>query len=233
MNMWKSIAGMMELEITSADISRCLSAISEANVAIFHVQCDSPLVAKFRIYRKDYPFIRELCEKRGETIKICSRSGLFWTGKTLMKRPLLGISMLVLLLGTLMIPRFVYFVQVTGNVSVPKNQILEAAKESGIAFGASRREVRSERVKNALLSKIPQLQWAGINTRGCVAVISVREKTTTQDPDEEHYVSSIVAARDGVVLNCTASRGNLLCAEGQGVREGAPGETGIHLEWKQ
>lgn len=220
MNIWKSIAGMMELEITSADISRCLSAISEANVAIFHVQSDSPLVAKFRIYRKDYPFIRKLCEKRGETIKIQSRSGLFWIGKTLMKRPLLSISMLVLLLGTLMIPRFVFFVQVTGNVSVPKKQILEAAKESGIAFGASRREVRSERVKNALLSQIPQLQWAGINTRGCVAVISVREKTTTQDPDEEHCVSSIVAARDGVVLNCTASRGNLLCAEGQGVREG-------------
>ena len=43
--------------------------------------------------------------------------------------------------------------------------------------------IRSEKVKNSLLQRIPQLQWAGINTDGCVAVISVREKTAIKNSE--------------------------------------------------
>ena len=220
MNLWKSTTGMMQLEITSADLAQCLSAISVANIPIFRVQTISGLVMRLMVFRKDYPDIRTLCERRGETVKICRKQGLYWTMKGILARPVLCMGLLVLLIGTLMIPRFVFFVQVTGNTSVPANRILEAAKESGITFGASRRDVRSESVKNSLLSKIPELKWAGVNTRGCVAVISVREKSLEPETEDNHLVSSIVADRDGIVLNCTAERGNLLCSAGQAIREG-------------
>lgn len=39
-------------------------------------------------------------------------------------------------------------------------------------------------MKNALLSAIPELQWAGVNTYGCRAVISVRERTLPERKPE-------------------------------------------------
>ena len=75
-------------------------------------------------------------------------------------------------------------------------------------------------MKNALLSAIPQLQWAGDNTKGCVAVISVREKTAAEVKPEAPSVSRIVAGRDAVIVRCTAEQGNMVCKVGQAVKEG-------------
>ena len=76
-------------------------------------------------------------------------------------------------------------------------------------------------MKNALLHKIPDLEWAGINTSGCTATISVKEKTAINIKQEDNnQVSSIIASRDGIIQSCTVYRGNSLCTVGQAVKAG-------------
>lgn len=74
-------------------------------------------------------------------------------------------------------------------------------------------------MKNALLAALPQLQWAGVNTAGCVATISVRERTESESVSQTEF-SSVVAARDGYILSAVVTRGNALCAPGQTVKAG-------------
>lgn len=148
------------------------------------------------------------------------RRGLYWVGRRLLGRPVLLTGMLLLLTLVLVLPTRVLFIEVEGNSHIPARQILEAAESCGIRFGVSRREVRSERMKNALLAAIPDLQWAGINTSGCTAVISVRERTTPDAQTEENFVSSIVASRDGVISEMTVLQGNGICKVGQAVKAG-------------
>jgi len=105
-------------------------------------------------------------------------------------------------------------------VTVPDGKIIETAETSGIYFGALRNDIRSEKVKNALISALPELQWVGVNTSGCVAVISVEEKTLPSEKENESGVSSIVAATDGIVRDLTVTQGNALCTVGQAVRKG-------------
>jgi sporulation protein YqfD len=138
-----------------------------------------------------------------------------------LSRPVLLLGLLVFIIVTMYLPSRVLFFEVEGNVTVPTKLILEKCQQCGISFGVSRSEVRSEKMKNALLDAIPQLQWAGINTSGCTAVISVRERSEAIVTEEEHTVSSIVASRDGIITQCTATRGNLLCKPGQAVMAGA------------
>jgi hypothetical protein len=77
--------------------------------------------------------------------------------------------------------------------------------------------VRSERIKNILLSKIPELQWAGVNTYGCLAIISVRERAIPDKKENESYVGNIVAMQDGVISEITVLKGTPLCRSGQAV----------------
>ena len=81
------------------------------------------------------------------------------------------IGLCLLLLLVCILPTRVLFMRVEGNESIPENLILEAAEDCGIRFGASRSAVRSEKVKNGILSRISELQWVGVNTKGCIAVI--------------------------------------------------------------
>lgn len=220
MDLWKSIAGMVEVELTSADPADAFRAVTECNISLFRVTHLSDLTVRFLIYRKDFRALAALCGKRGETLRLCRRRGVYWTVKNLLHRPVLLLGLALMLGLALYLPTRIFFIRVEGNSAVPSNRILEAAEESGIRFGASRREVRSEKVKNSLLSAVPELQWAGVNTAGCVATISVRERTEPEAKQEDSSVGSIVAVRDGVIESCTVTRGNALCSVGQVVREG-------------
>lgn len=220
MGFWRSAAGMVCLELTSADVARALDEINEAGIEIRNAVPTGNLTVCFSIRRTDWQRLKQLQSRKGNTLKLLHRSGIYWSGKRLLHRPMLLLGLIMLILFALFVPSRVYFVRVEGNGTVPERLILEAAAESGIRFGASRRDVRSEKMKNRLLSALPQLQWAGVNTYGCVAVISVRERNIPDEHIKSDEVASIVASRDGVILSCTATRGDLLCVPGQAVREG-------------
>lgn len=221
MNLWKSMAGMLEVEITSAFPEETLREAAEAGISIFSAKAGKELKCAFRIHRRDYSKLALICKKRGDRLEILGRIGVFWSAKRLASRPVLLTGILLLLALTLVIPTRVLFIQVEGCASVPRRQILAAAEELGLSFGASRRRIRSEQIKNGLLSRIPELKWAGVNTKGCVAVISVRERTVTQEEQEEDSrVGHVVAVRDGIIESVTVTQGSGLCQTGQAVKKG-------------
>ncbi len=220
MNIWRSAAGMLELELTSAELEAALSGINSRGIILYGLELSGALSCRFRIRKNDFSQLSEICEKRGETLRIIRRQGLFWTGKHLLSRPFLLCGLALLAAFSAFLPTRVLFVRVEGNAAIPERKILAAAESCGIGFGASRRDVRSEKMKNNLLSAVPELKWAGVNTYGCVAVISVREGAEQVKTEEEKIVTSIIASRDGYILSGTATQGNPVFQVGQTVKQG-------------
>lgn len=89
MGIWKSLSGMVEAELTSADLSGALSAVNERGVQIFDVRPQGDLAARFWLYRQDYRTVSHLAQRRGERLKVLRRRGLYWAAKGLLRRPVL------------------------------------------------------------------------------------------------------------------------------------------------
>ena len=214
-------AGKRRLEITCADVTGFLNGIIAEGIEVRKIEYCSELVLRLDVNNDDYEKLTLLLVKYGGSINTLEKKGVFWLLTGIAQRPALVCSIIAVILLFAFLPTRVLFVRVEGNTTIPSNQIIESAYECGIQFGASCRRIRSEKMKNALLEKIPQLQWAGINTSGCTAVISVREKSepALQNADEKQ-VCSIVASRDGVIQSCTVFRGNPICQVGQAVKAG-------------
>ena len=220
MGRFQTISGTVSLRLTGADIAGSLRKLSDAGVLLRHIRYMDDLNVSFTVSEKDLKTLQKLCERTGDRVVTIRRMGISRYLKRFLRRPVLVLCMLLLTAGMTFIPTRIFFVEVEGNEKLPARLILEAAADSGIGFGASRREVRSERMKNSLLSALPQLQWAGVNTYGCRAVITVRERAEEEACREDQTPSSIVALRDGIVISCTTTRGTQLCAVGRAVREG-------------
>lgn len=216
----KSILGIVVVELTSAEPEIALETFRKNGIELFRVQRPSELTIRFSVLRTDVRKLQELAIKRGYTLQIVNKTGLFWRIQAFCHRPLLLVAIMILITVSIILPGRVLFVSVEGNQNLPERMILEAAENCGICFGAKRAEVRSERIKNSLLSSLPQLQWAGVNTRGCVAVISVREKSNDITGAEVSGLCSIVASQDGIVTDCTVWKGDARCAPGQRVQTG-------------
>lgn len=221
MDFWNSLEGNVRIEITSADIAGLLTLVGQTNLKLLDITFVDGLTIRATVQRSHYRRCKELLTRHGDRIKILQKQGAYWKIRNLLCRPLLLIGMLAFLITVFYIPSRIFFVRVEGNMTVPKKLIIEQAESCGILFGASRREVRSEKVKNALLSKIPALRWVGVNTSGCVATIAVREKNPiSMDAKPKNNVSSIIASRDGIIKQCTVFQGNALCKTGQAVSAG-------------
>ena len=175
MNLWQSLTGMVQVEVTSAVMQKTLEALTGQGIPIYHMEQPDPITAVFSIARPNLGRVAAYCKKHGNSLQLRGKSGLWWQAAALRKRPVVLAGLVVLLFTVLYLPTRVFFFTVEGNASVPDNRILEAAEGCGIRFGVSREGIRSEKMKNALLAALPELQWAGINTFGCRAVISVRE----------------------------------------------------------
>lgn len=220
MDFWNSLSGMVEVELASGDIGATLSAMNRQNIPVFNTKYRDELTARFYLQRKDYKQACVLCQKRGDRLCLLGYRGIYWSLWRILHRPVLLGGLCLLLAFTMYVPTRVFFVRVEGNNQIPGRQILAAAEDCGICFGAFRREVRSEKVKNALLSALPQLQWACVNTSGCVAIISVREEADLTAQQKTGQVGSIVACTDGIIESATAVSGSLVVSAGQAVKEG-------------
>lgn len=220
MDLMHTLNGTFQIEIVSADIPSLISVLNRSGVSLYCVNQIDLLTIRAQILRNQYHELERVIVSSGSTVRILSKKGVYWYLKNLVRRPVLVIGIALLLALAAYLPGRIFFVYVTGNQILADRLILEIAEECGISFGASRRHVRSEEVKNRLLSALPQLQWAGVNTYGCTAVISVAERTQVKSHDASSAVSSLVASQDGVIESVTVTKGTALCKIGQAVKAG-------------
>lgn len=218
MNGWHSLGGMYRIRVVSASVEMVISAVA-AEIELFNLKSINEIQTECSVLRKDYNRLLDMLEKLGAESEILNKTGLYWGIKGFFGRPVLLLGLLLLLSLDLYIPTRVLFVEIKGNVTVPSGLIAEKAEQAGIRFGASRRTIRSEKIKNTLLSSIPQLQWVGVNTTGCVATITVQEGAE-YPAQQSKTPNCIIADIDGVIQEITVTSGTALCKVGQAVKKG-------------
>lgn len=219
MDLWNRITGMILLEITAADPERFLNLLTQRGIALWDIKLVSRILFHCRIQRRDWDTLSDLAEKMGVSVEPLGAMGLVYRFRTWLQRPIVLVCVTVLVLLTLLLPECILFVDVQGNEQIPARMILEEAEKQGLRFGASRRALRSEEIKNELLGAMEELEWVGVNTMGCRAVIRVRERNQEEIPEKEEP-GSLVAAADGIIDQIEMHRGTLLCKLGQAVKKG-------------
>lgn len=218
MDLWWKVTGYRRIRLTGADPMRTLRLLSR-EIRLEQIEWESGLSISFDCARKDRKILQRIAKRQGDRVEILGESGFPQLWKTCRSMPIIVVFLAVLMGLSLWIPSRIFFVQVEGNQTVPTSLILESAQACGVRFGASRQDLRSEQVKNSLLHLLPELSWAGVNTQGCVATITVRERQ--QQPRKDPRTrGDIVAARSGIVTSFTSYAGTPLCKVGQAVHKG-------------
>ena len=219
MGLWRILQGSLRVRITSAAIENTLTSLNESGVLLRDIVRVNEMEVEFTLHRSDFRYLKRFADCSGCILKILERKGLLWTILSLKDRPVFLSGLIAFFILIFSLPTRILFVQIEGNSTVSSVRIVEQAQQAGIYLGAQRSHVRSEKVKNELLASMPELQWVGVNTYGCIAVISVKERSVAPQQSISG-ISSIVARCDGIVDEIEINRGNLLCKVGQAVTQG-------------
>ena len=215
------LAREVRLRIVAADPAGVLTKLVADNIEPRKVEWVDIFTVEMLIPYSKLLEAQKGIERYGANSSIVTRTGVLWQLMCLLSRPVILIGFAVILFLTVFLPERILFLQVTGNETVAEKQIVEYVKESGLCFGVKAADVRSENTKNYLLSQLPQLQWVGVTTAGCVATVRVQERSIPETPAYNgETVAGIVAACDGVVTDMTVQNGTPLVSVGQSVKAG-------------
>ena len=207
------------LRIDCADMDRLLGELVMRKIELFNVCFVDEISVTLEIKAKNYFPVLAIVNRLGGQVTVINQSGPFLLLKALKARKVLVIGIFMMIIISAFLSRTVLFIQVDGNRKVGALQILNCAEDHGLKFGTQKSSIRSERIKNALLESIPDLQWVGVNTTGCVATISVKERIE-QMKQPVDLTSSIIASKEGIIQQVTVTKGMALCAKGQAVNKG-------------
>lgn len=210
----------VSVKVISAAPADTMRELNRIGIVLQGLHYVDDLTVQFFVRRADFKKMANIIDQRGDRLVMQKKDYSGGVVSRLLKRPVLLFGAALILGMTLYIPSRILFIRVEGNSSVTSRQIIAAAENHGLLFGSARQKIRSEKIKNALLSELPQLQWVGVNTKGCVATISVRERLQPKEHPRPFAISSIIAGYDGVIREMTVSSGNPVCKVGQAVQEG-------------
>ena len=217
----KQINRLIRMQIVTAEPEKILSEILRDNVALYDITFVDQITVEASFTQNQASFLIDFLEQKGITYSIVGKTGLGWSVQKLFLRRLLILGLVCYFVLAITLPGRIYFLKVVGNEQVAAGTIMEAAKECGIRFGMKSSEIRSEQIKNQLLSRIPEIQWVGITSYGSAAIIHVEERSLAKlENSSGNGVSGIVAKCDGVVTGVEVISGNALVTEGQAVKKG-------------
>lgn len=199
---------------------RFFNLASKNTIFIWDACCiENRITAKCNI--KDFRKLRHIAKRSGVRLSLTGRYGLIFDLKKQEYRKGLLFGALFFTVFFAVMSRFVWTVDVSGNVLVPKEDILLLAENYGLRVGTYKPSFDETTAANTMAKESGGVfTWAAFNIKGSRAVIEVREQKESIKDTEVHTPSNLVADFDGVIVSFETFSGTSYVSEGMGVRNG-------------
>ena len=164
--------------------------------------------------------ITTVAYKTKSRVKIIGRRGLPFYIQRYKKRKLLLFGLFFVILSVIAFSQFLWRIEVTGNVDISKQEIIDVINEIGVKQGVFRHSVKEQYIKNEIMTKIPELAGISLNLKGTVLYLDIMERNENPPLFDKENPNNLVAAESGVIEDITCYLGNNLVKEGDVVVKG-------------
>lgn len=210
----------LDLRIRGAAPERCLNRWTQADIPFRDLRREGDLSFRCRICGRDLARARREAARAQCELELLGSRGLPVLLRRLRARPVLSLGVPAAVALVLWLQGFVWFLQVEGNRELPRERILHALAEEGVAFGSWGPDVNSEALKHRMLNRIPELRWMAVNREGGVLHVLVAEREPEEPPAEPKGPASITAVRPGLIRELSVIRGFAAVEPGDRVETG-------------
>lgn len=222
------LTGYAQFEITG-DSARFLNMAAKGGFGFWDFSRRGEK-ACVRCRAKEYRRLLPLVRRCGVRLRCVRKRGLpfqvrrLWLRKGLFAGIFCGIGLYCFL------NCFVWGVSVSGTDRLSDRQVLEAARNNGVFLGAWKRDFTPKLAAHSIISDLPELKWAAVNTNGCFVEVAVGESEKKPEITDDLRWSNMVAAREGKILAIEAEHGRPEVELGDTVEKGDLLISGLYQE---
>ncbi len=212
--------GFVDIVVEGFYIERFMNICANQQIFLWNVKKEKETLLYARVGIKDFKRLRYICKKTDCKVKICRKIGIPFILNRYKKRKIFVGLLVILILLVISLSNFVWNIEVTGNNTIPTEEILSIVNSNGSLIGKMKGKIDTKQIINQLRLQRDDLAWVGIELQGTNMLIKVEEADLKPEVIDESEYCNIVAKKPGMVLKISAQNGTPLVNQYDIVKEG-------------
>ncbi len=214
------MSGYVGIVIEGYYIERFINICNNKQILLWNIKKENSIRLHANIEAKDFKELKDVCRKTKCKVKIENKKGLPFTIKKYRKRKVFLILLLLIILTIIILSKFIWNIEVIGNVNIPKEEIIELVSNEGLTIGKEKNKIDTKELINKIRLERDDIAWVGIEIKGTNAIIEIVEADEKPDIINEDEYCNIVADKDAIITKVSAQNGTPLVKEGDVVKKG-------------
>ena len=214
------VRGTVSLALFGAFPAGVLNAAAREGVEFWASESVDANTLRLKTWESELPAWERLSRRAGCEVRVLGRTGGRRAFRRLLHRPglLAGLALAAMLLTSSTL--FVWDVDVRGNETLSRAEILRALEDSGFGVGSFWPGVNTDVLRSEVMLRLPQLAWMTVNVSGSRAVAAVVERAEKPEMYDAAARLDLVASRGGLIRRMNVLAGAPCAKPGQLVAEG-------------
>ena len=220
------VLGLVRLELRCAFPERVLNQCAGQGILLRDTERLDACTLRACVREKELPALQRVAENCQAELQLLDQRGGSRILRFLLRRPGLVLAALLLAAGLLWSNLHVWQIDVRGNETLSRGQILRALEDCGVREGCYWPGLSVDQIRSEMLLKLPELGWMTVNVSGSRALVWVVERVVKPEIYAEQEAADIIASRTGIVEHTLVKNGRSLVKPGSAVLEGEKLVTG-------
>ena len=212
--------GYVKIKVEGLFLERFINICVSKKILLMDIKREKSTIMYANVGIADYKKLKQVARKTKSKIKIQRKKGLPFTIKKYRKRKIFGILFVVILALLIVSSNYIWNIEISGNVKITNQEILQSLEESGLKVGLSKNDIDT----NAVISKIrldrEDIAWIGITVKGTNAIVKIKEAAKAPEVIDENKFCNIVANKTGMITKINVQNGTANVKVGDIVEEG-------------
>ena len=212
--------GYVKIKVEGLFLERFINICVSKKILLMDIKREKSTIMYANVGIADYKKLKQVARKKKSKIKIQRKKGLPFTIKKYRKRKIFGILFVVILALLIVSSNYIWNIEISGNVKITNQEILQSLEGSGLKVGLSKNDIDI----NAVISKIrldrEDIAWIGITVKGTNAIVKIKEAAKAPEVIDENKFCNIVANKTGMITKINVQNGTANVKVGDIVEEG-------------
>lgn len=214
------IKGCVTIAISGLFPERFINICTRGGVPLWNINRIDKTQIQADMSIKNFKKTHKLHKKAGCKLHITKKYGLPFFLHRHRKRKALVLGLAVFFAIIWFLSRFVWIIEVTGNESLPTQDIVNCAAHAGLKTGIFASDVNSSQIQSHIMYHMEDVGFVTVNRTGCVVHIDIREREEKREHFDKTAPSNLVATESGVIESTLVQSGTAVVTKGDIVYKG-------------
>lgn len=214
------IMGYVHVVIEGYYIERFINICISKKIMLWNMRREKASILYANIGIKDFKRLKEIARKTGSKIAIQNKKGMPFLLNRYRKRKIFLFSLILIFLMLFLTSKFVWNIEVRGNVSIETGSIVQDLNECGLTTGKLKSKIDTKKMINDIRLKRDDIAWIGIHVDGTNVIVEIVEAEKRPEIIDEEDYCNIVSDKEGIITKISAQNGTVLVKQGDVVKKG-------------